>query len=325
VIRFSCLFIAIALHCFADVPQDTALDDEIAALENARLILPSAAVNEWQEQKVFFQENGYLWIKNFFSQEQVLLLKSWVDEINIASRTLLALKENNGKLAKNLPGTLIIVPEAKDPMQVCRAEDMLSFYPDFYHFITGTLTSYIGRLLGEPYVLFKDKINFKWPGGGAFLPHQDFPAYEFFGPREHVTAMICIDPATLENGCLQVAKKWRETFAENPALNAEGVKTGHVVLPFITGGSAHGSIKPEFSEKISWLPLETSPGDLVLIDSFLPHYSETNTSKKPRRAMFFTHNKMKEGDHRQAYYHAKRTDPDNPTFHIGTPTKARGK
>jgi hypothetical protein len=41
--------------------------------------------------------------------------------------------------------------------------------------------------------------------------------------------------------------------------------------------------------------------------------------------MFITHNKLKEGDFRKAYYHAKREDPQNPMFHIGTPTKARNK
>lgn len=263
--------------------------------------------DERLEQKAFFQENGYLWIKNFFSPEQVQLLQNWIEDTNTAAQALLKLTHDLG----NLPAeTLVVVPEAGNPLQVCRAEDLCTSYPDFYHFVMGTINSYIGYLLDEPYVLFKDKINFKWPGGGAFLPHQDFPAYEYFGPREHVTAMVCIDPATLENGCLQIAQNWRE---------------GSTILPYITGGKAHGSIQPEYSANISWLPLETSPGDLVLFNSYIPHYSEVNKSKNPRRALFLTHNRLREGNHRKAYYHAKRHDPLNPAFHFATPTHARDK
>lgn len=289
---------------------------------------PSQA-DEWDKHKKFFQENGYLWIKNFFSPEQILLLKVWAEEVNTSAQTMLTLTKNSKTtlqtIPQHIPGALIVVPEARDPLQVCRAEDMLSCYPELYYFVMGTVTSFISHLFKEPYVLFKDKINFKWPGGGAFSPHQDFPAYETFGPREHVTAMVCIDAATLENGCLQVAQNWKETFTGDPTIDPAILQAGRAVLPYIKGGKDHGSIKPEYSERIVWLPLETSPGDLVLINSYVPHYSEVNKSTTSRRAMFFTHNRLKEGDHRKAYYHAKRYDPDNPTFHFATPTKARTK
>jgi ectoine hydroxylase-related dioxygenase (phytanoyl-CoA dioxygenase family) len=311
------IFTVLALNCFAAAAAKPTEQNSVAHT-------PPKTSHEWEKQKKFFRENGYLWIKNFFSEEQVALLQSWSDDVNQASETLLTLTSNSSKIA-TLPGTLIIVPEAKNPLQACRAEDMASCYPDLYHFITGTLTAYLGKLMDEPYVLFKDKINFKWPGGGAFQPHQDFPAYDSFGPREHITAMVSIDRATLENGCLHVAKNWRETFSNVENVDQAALKEGHAVLPFIEGGVNHGSIQPKYSEKISWLALETSPRDLVLIDSFVPHYSEPNQSNNARRAMFLTHNRLREGDHRKAYYHMKRNDPLNPKFHFATPTKARTK
>lgn len=315
--RLIYLLIAISLHCFAAESTE----------ENAKAMPFPSDLNDWQEQREFFQENGYLWIKNFFSHQQTVLLKKWTDDVNVSAQYILKLMQNSCSeyQPQNIPGSLIVVPEARDPLQVCRAEDILSCYPDLHHFIAGTVTAYIGYLLSEPYVLFKDKINFKWPGGGAFLPHQDFPAYEFLGPRAHVTAMVTIDPATLENGCLHVAKEWRKSFADCPEINQEQLADGKATLPYIIGGKEHGSIQPQYCEKMIWLALETSPDDLVLINSFIPHYSEPNNSNKPRRAMFITHNKLREGDHRRAYYHAKREDPNNPMFHIGTPTKARTK
>jgi len=284
---------------------------------------------EWESHKKFFQKNGYLWIKDFFSADQVSLLQNWTNEIQVSSETLLILSQTSGislqTLAKNLPGTLIIVPEAKNPELACRAEDISSCFPGIYHLMTGTVAEYIGQLLEEPYVLYKDKINFKWPGGGAFPPHQDYPAYELFGAREHITAMISIDPATVENGCLYIAQNWKKTFENDPNLDPEELAKGRTILPYIVGGSLHGSILPEYFEKISWVALETSPRDLVIFDSFTPHYSKTNESDRSRRAMFFTHNRLREGEFRRAYFHAKRQDPDNPIFHFGTPTKARTK
>ncbi|HUD01258.1 MAG TPA: phytanoyl-CoA dioxygenase family protein [Rhabdochlamydiaceae bacterium] len=291
-----------------------------AAEEHTSFHIPTNTY-EWNEQKVFFQKHGYLWIKNFFSQEQVTFLQDQAEEIHRGAQNLLLLTQNGGPslkyLQQNIPGALIVVPELQNPSQACRAEDLLSCFPDLYEFITGSVTSYIGHLFEEPYVIFKDKINFKWPGGGAFTPHQDFPAYEIFGPRQHVTAMVSIDYATLENGCLQVAKNWQETFV--------GDLEAGLVIPYIEGGQSHGTIQPQYCEKISWLALETSPRDLVLISSFIPHYSEPNKSQNPRRALFLTHNRLEEGEFRKTYYRTKRDDPDNPIFHFATPTKARTK
>lgn len=293
------------------------------------LITTIACADEWQKHKAFFKEHGYLWIKDFFSDEQVKMLRSWADEVNCESQAILTLSKQAGilpsEIASRIPGALIVVPESRDPLLACRAEDMLTCYPTLFHFVSGTISSYIDHLMDEPYILFKDKINFKWPGGGAFLPHQDFPAYEFFGPREHITAMVSIDPATIENGCLYVAENWHANFIGAAGVDQEALSSNRAVLPYVVGGKEHGSIQPEYSAKIKWVALETSPRDLVLFDSYVPHYSEPNQSKASRRAMFLTHNRLREGEHRQAYYHAKRHDPDNPLFHFATPTKARSK
>lgn len=284
--------------------------------------------NEWRQQKEFFQEHGYLWIKNFFSEAQVKLLEHWAEEINVAASDILALVHQEDEmdcLPKSIPGSLIVVPERANPFQVCRAEDLLTCYPDLHHFVEGNVTSFLSKLLEEPYTLFKDKINFKWPGGGAFLPHQDYPAFSLFGPNEHVTAMICIDPATEENGCLQVAKNWKKSLKNTDTINSERLANGQVIIPYIEGGAQHGSIQNKYVKEISWLKLKTSPGDLVLIDSYVPHYSEPNKSSSSRRAMFFTLNRLQEGEYRKLYYYTKRQDPNNPLFHFATPTKAKNK
>lgn len=268
------------------------------------------------EDRRFFMENDFIWVKGFFSGEQVDMLKMWAADMHDE-----ALKQLDGQEAKDL----IVVPEAKNDKKVCRVEDMLTMYPDYHDFIEEKVTTYIAELLGEAVVTFKDKLNFKWPGGGAFLPHQDYPAFGFFSPKEHINAMICVDAATLENGCLHIAQNWTESFTDCEEVDQEALANGRAILPYVVGGSAHGAIQDAYVEKIEWLPLLTEPGDLVLFTSYIPHYSEPNRSQDSRRAMFLTYNKAQEGEHRVNYYQAKRRDPLNPIFHFGTPTKGTSK
>ena len=67
------------------------------------------------------------------------------------------------------------------------------------------LVSLLAALLGEAPVLFKDKVNFKMPGGQGFLPHQDIqPGWDEYAPY-FVSVLIAVDANTIDNGCLELA------------------------------------------------------------------------------------------------------------------------
>jgi ectoine hydroxylase-related dioxygenase (phytanoyl-CoA dioxygenase family) len=238
------------------------------------------------------EERGYVHIKNFFTEEEVAELQVVAKEV-----------ERND--------SLIAVPEIKNPDQLCRVEDMLNHSERLRNLAENTVLEVIECLQGEEYTFFKDKLNFKWPGGGAFPPHQDFPAYSTFAPKYHVTALISVDSATLENGCLFVPENWRRD------LNIAEQKT---VLPYKKGGKDHGNITDEVSARMKWIPLTTTRRDLILFDSYVPHKSAVNESNNSRRAILITTNAAREGHHLNGYYHLKRADPQNPVFHFATPT-----
>ena len=52
--------------------------------------------------------------------------------------------------------------------------------------------------------MFKDKVNYKLPGGNGFRAHLDAPAYNHMGNIVHTNIMVTIDAQTAENGCLEV-------------------------------------------------------------------------------------------------------------------------
>jgi hypothetical protein len=77
-----------------------------------------------------------------------------------------------------------------------RLENFYPYHDGFRALFDGAkLRGAVAELLGEPAILFKDKINFKMPGGDGFKPHQDQQAgwgtyTDFF-----ITALVSIDEA----------------------------------------------------------------------------------------------------------------------------------
>lgn len=139
---------------------------------------------------------------------------------------------------------------------------------------------------GEPVVLFKDKINFKLPGGAGFADHQDAPAYVDFGVDHHLTLMAPADPFTLENGCLEMA------------MNA----CERVMLP----QKPDGTLREDVMAGLEVQPVLAVPGDLIVFDAWVPHRSGPNRSSGPRRVHYLTYNPASAGDHRADYYARKR-------------------
>ena len=146
----------------------------------------------------------------------------------------------------------------------------------------GPIPDGVDHLLGEPGVLFKEKINYKHPGGGGFAPHQDLTAYPQI--TRCISVMAPLDPASTDNGCL-----WFATQRPGRVLDHE-----------------RGVIVDPWCDTAQWVPVEVEPGDLVFFDGLAPHRSGTNTSDRSRRAMYLTYNPAGEGDHRGSYYADKR-------------------
>ena len=131
---------------------------------------------------------------------------------------------------------------------------------------------WVGDLYGEPAVLYKEKVNYKHPGGGGFAYHQDAPAYRFVD--HHISCMVPLDDATVASGCLYVA----------PGYDQGQMPTDE-----------RGRIDETFAKTLDWRPVEVFPGDVLIFDSYTPHHSGTNTSAHARRAFYLTYNAASKG------------------------------
>jgi hypothetical protein len=167
--------------------------------------------------------------------------------------------------------------------KLCRTENFVPFQAQFRELLqAGAMLVAASQLLGEPAVLYKEKINYKLPGGAGYDAHQDAPAYRFV--ETHVSCMLAVDDAGIDNGCLEVVS----------AAHAE-------VLPM----DDLGCIRQDVVDAMTWTPVEVRAGETLWFHSRTPHRSGPNTSATPRRAIYPTYNARAEGDLRDAYYQQK--------------------
>ena len=67
----------------------------------------------------------------------------------------------------------------------------------------------LSNLVGSKPILFKDKINWKYPGGKGFEPHQDGQVWQslYKNIRSFISFTISIDKTNEKNGCLEIVRK----------------------------------------------------------------------------------------------------------------------
>lgn len=215
-----------------------------------------------------FRRTGWL-LTRTLDADGVAALRSWVDEV--------ASWPDDGD------GWMHHRELTDHGPELCRSENLIPFHAGLRELLTtGPLLETASALLGQPAVLYKEKINYKLPGGAGYAPHQDAPAYPFIDA--HVSCMVAIDDATVENGCLEVVEAMH-----------------HEVLPTDDGGC----IAPEIVASATWRSVEVPAGSTLWFHSRTPHRSGPNESPHPRRALYPTYNALAEGDLRADYYAEK--------------------
>ncbi|HLU42150.1 MAG TPA: phytanoyl-CoA dioxygenase family protein [Microthrixaceae bacterium] len=215
-----------------------------------------------------FREHGWL-LTRTLDDDAVAALRSWVDEVA-------SWPDDGGDWLHHREMT-------DDGPKLCRSENFVPHHDGLRELLTeGPLPEIAGALLGEPAVLYKEKVNYKLPGGAGYAPHQDAPAYPFIS--SHVSAMVAVDDATVENGCLEVASGMH-----------------HELLPTDDVGCVH----PDVAAELDWWAVEVPAGCTLWFHSRTPHRSGPNRSPHARRALYPTYNAASLGDLREEYYREK--------------------
>ncbi|MEL7115239.1 MAG: phytanoyl-CoA dioxygenase family protein [Pseudomonadota bacterium] len=217
-----------------------------------------------------FKRDGYVVVRGLYSADEVAEMVSWTEDLAASPEVV------------GLDWKYFEKSAADQSRILSRIENFVPFHDGYGRLITQKrMAEAVSELFGEEAVLFKDKINFKLPGGDGFKAHQDVQAgWNTYAPL-HITAMVALDATTAENGSLEFLAGYHD----------KGL-LGDMWKPL---EDAHTDDKP-------YAALHCAPGDAVFFDSFAPHKSAPNTTSEARRVLYITYNKRSDGDHRAQYY-----------------------
>lgn len=178
--------------------------------------------------------------------------------------------------------------------QIMRTENFADFHPGFSSLLHGeALAEILAQVTRDSMLLFKDKMNYKLPGGSGVSAHIDAPAYDHIDQIEHTTANLAVDAATVANGCVEVV----------PGSHKMTVELAD-----------EGAISKAWEACHQFVPVELAPGDLLTFGSHLAHRSGPNSTDHSRASVYATYHKVSDGgDLRSRYYVDRRENfpPDH--------------
>ena len=126
--------------------------------------------------------------------------------------------------------------------------------------------------------LFTEKTTMKRAHtGGTIVLHQDYPYWRNMTKVSHkiMTALIYLDDATVENGCLEVS----------PGSHRDGLRAGRKMVD----GFGSNELDEAKFDMHTLIPVEAKAGAVVFFGAFLVHRSLPNRSNRDRRALLYSY------------------------------------
>ena len=220
-----------------------------------------------------YTRDGFVIVRGMYANPRQI--QDWVTELS-------EFPEVPGKYAFYYEDNL----QRKGERILSRIEYFVDYHEGLNSLVRGNeMMGRLSELFGETAVLFKEKINFKLPGGDGFKLHQDSQAgWEDFTDY-FISVLVTVDENTVENGCLELAA----------GLHKRGLI-----------GKAWEPMAEEDLQGVELKAYPTRPGDVVFFGSYVPHASRPNLTDEPRRNLYLTYNRASDGDFREKYFAEKR-------------------
>ena len=147
-------------------------------------------------------------------------------------------------------------------------------------------------LLGGEVYHYHSKMIMKEPRvGGAWTWHQDYGYWYQNGVLFPLlcSAFIAVDPATRENGCLQVLR------GSHQAGRIEHMLTGEQA-------GANPERVEELKKNLELVHVEMEPGDVLFFDCNLLHRSDQNRSEHPRWSLICCYNAARNNPYKESHH-----------------------
>lgn len=221
-----------------------------------------------------YRADGFVVVKRAFTGEEIDLLRRAAKEDRQLDQHSFGRGDGEGGTVRlslwNHPGDTLYGMFARCERIVNSAEQILE--GEVYHY--------------HSKMIMKDaKV------GGAWAWHQDYGYWYQNGVLFPllVSASIAVDPATRENGCLQVLGGSHHMG-----------RIDHV----LTGDQAGADMERvlEAEKRLPLVYLEMDPGDVVFFHANLLHRSDQNRSENPRWSMICCYNAARNDPYKEAHH-----------------------
>ena len=155
------------------------------------------------EIKKYYNSYGYVIIKNFFKKKNINTIKKKIVHNIRKKKNKFFYYEKISKNKKKLRRIEKITDYSKEAKKIIYSKEILNF---------------INFLNNKKNVIFKDKLNFKYPGGEGYLPHIDGHFYwkkkdskiqngwKLYA-NTFTNFVIPLEKSNIDNGCLYVSNK----------------------------------------------------------------------------------------------------------------------
>lgn len=238
-------------------------------LTHTKTTTSQLTTNQWET----FQNQGYLVLKSLLSPKTVESLQERINDIMLGkasvdyNKMLMQLDSETGQhkdlgaQTKGHKGATLNYRKIQD------LEYDPLFLETMRHPVFADLCK---RTHGENKAIASFRAMFmnKPANRGTYLPwHQD--RWTYLDKDPELTVWIALDPATQENGCVQIMPK---------------THTAGVINPNHSSGFLNDELTSEWINRDEVLYLELEPGDIAILHNKLLHSSDINQSSQSRRA-----------------------------------------
>ena len=226
------------------------------------------------EQLAAFERDGYYIARQFLNREETELLRRTAREDHQIDQRAFDREDGEGGSVRltvwNQPGDSLYGMIARSERIVNSMEDLLG--GEVYHY-------HSKMILKEPEV------------GGAWAWHQDYGYWYHNGCLYPLMASvsIAVDPATRENGCMQILKSSHHMG-----------RVDHQLVGGQTGADLE--VVNAACERLELVYCELEPGDALFFHCNVLHRSDQNRSADPRWSLI-------------CCYNAARNDPFKDSHH----------
>ena len=227
-----------------------------------------------EEQRSDYERDGYIVVRNLFSEEEIGLLGKAARNDNEMDKSSSERDDGEGNAVRlalwNHPGDGIYGMFARCQKMVDRVEEILR--EEVYHY--------------HSKMILKDaKV------GGAWAWHQDYGYWYQNGVLSPnlCSVMIAVDQATIENGCMQVIKGSHKLGRINHILSGD------------QAGADMERVE-EAKKRLDLVHVTMEPGDALFFHSNTLHASDANESDHPRWAMICCYNAASNDPYKDSHH-----------------------